>query len=109
MANDLHAAAIISSVFRAIRLHPWSCRAVAIAIWCAIASAGTAGAQSIDSGTIHGTVEDNTGGALPGVTIALSGPTLLVKQIVDAHAGTIHVESDPSGTTVTVELPAAAP
>jgi signal transduction histidine kinase len=33
----------------------------------------------------------------------------LVKQIVDAHAGTIHVESDPSGTTVTVELPAAAP
>jgi hypothetical protein len=51
-------------------------------IWCAIAGAGTAGAQSIGSGTIHGTVKDNTGGALPGVTITLSGAALLMKQTV---------------------------
>lgn len=31
----------------------------------------------------------------------------LVKQIVDAHAGTIHVASDATGTTVSVELPGA--
>jgi hypothetical protein len=83
MANDLQAAAGTWSAFRAIRLHRWSCHAVAIVIWCVIAGAGTAGAQSIGSGTIHGTVKDNTGGALPGVTITLSGPALLVKQIVD--------------------------
>jgi hypothetical protein len=83
MANDLQAAAGTWSAFRAIRLHRWSCHAVAIVIWCAIAGAGTAGAQSIGSGTIHGTVKGNTGGALSGVTITLSGPALLVKPIVD--------------------------
>lgn len=33
----------------------------------------------------------------------------LVKQIVDAHAGTVHVESDAYGSRFSVELPLAAP
>jgi Carboxypeptidase regulatory-like domain len=38
-------------------------------------------AQSSSSATINGTVKDNTGGAMPGVTITVTGPALQVAQL----------------------------
>jgi hypothetical protein len=44
------------------------------------AGARSASAQSTASGTIHGIVKDDTGGALPGVTVTLTSPALQVAQ-----------------------------
>jgi uncharacterized surface anchored protein len=41
-----------------------------------------ASAQSAASSTIHGIVKDDTGGALPGVTVTLTSPALQVAQRV---------------------------
>src|SRR5258707_12756605 len=55
-------------------------------------------AQSGTSGTIAGTVRDESGGALPGVTATLSSPSLQVRQLVQV--------TDASGSYKIVELPA---
>ena len=47
-----------------------------------LAACSEASAQSIASSTLNGTVTDSTGGAVPGVTIALTSPALQVGQVV---------------------------
>ncbi|MEO5742270.1 MAG: carboxypeptidase-like regulatory domain-containing protein, partial [Vicinamibacterales bacterium] len=46
------------------------------------ASAGAALAQSVSSGTINGTIRDQSGGVLPGVTATVTSPALQVPQLV---------------------------
>lgn len=55
-------------------------------------------AQSGTSGTIAGTVRDESGAALPGVTAALTSPSLQLRQIVQV--------SDAAGNYQFVDLPA---
>jgi hypothetical protein len=50
--------------------------------WLSMAGLNSALAQSGTSGSIHGTVKDESGGALPGVTVTLTSPSLQVKQLV---------------------------
>jgi hypothetical protein len=54
-------------------------------------------AQSAMSSTIHGTVKDESGAAVPGVTVTLSSPALQVPQMVDT--------TGPDGAYRFVELP----
>jgi Carboxypeptidase regulatory-like domain len=56
-------------------------------------------AQSGTSGTISGTVRDESGGALPGVTATLTSPALQVRQIVQV--------TDATGNYQFVDLPAS--
>src|SRR4029079_19458962 len=55
-------------------------------------------AQSSSSATINGTVKDNTGGALPGVTVTVSSPSLQVPQLTSV--------SGPDGAYRFADLPA---
>ncbi len=50
--------------------------------------ASGAAAQNLTSGAIEGTVTDDTGGVLPGVTVTVSSPALQVGQIVRVTDGT---------------------
>ena len=63
-----------------------------------LAGIGAASAQSVSSGTINGTVRDQSGGVLPGVTATLSSPALQVPQIVQV--------TDSDGNYRFVDLPA---
>ena len=63
------------------------------------ATTSSAWAQSVASGTIHGTVTDATGAALPGVTATLTSPALQVAQVV--------VVTDQAGNYRFTDLPAA--
>jgi hypothetical protein len=67
-----------------------------------------ASAQSVASGTINGTVRDQSGGVLPGVTATLSSPALQVKQMVQVTdgEGAYRFVDLPAGTyTLKFELP----
>lgn len=64
------------------------------------AGAGAALAQSVSSGTIHGTIRDQSGGVLPGVTATLSSPSLQVKELVQV--------TDAEGAYRFVDLPAGS-
>jgi hypothetical protein len=56
---------------------------VCAAAWLSVIGAGPAfGQTGAASGVIHGTVRDESGGALPGVTVTLTAPVLQVRQIV---------------------------
>lgn len=61
-------------------------------------SPALAAAQSAMSSTIHGTVTDQSGGAIPGVTVTLTSPALQVPQVVAV--------TDAEGLYRFVELPA---
>lgn len=61
-------------------------------------AAPPAWAQSGTSGTIGGTVHDESGGALPGVTVTLSSPALQLRQLVQV--------SDATGNYQFVDVPA---
>ena len=63
-----------------------------------IAWTGVVSAQSVASGTIHGTVNDESGGVLPGVTATLTSPALQVGQLVQV--------TDANGNYRFVDLPA---
>jgi hypothetical protein len=63
-----------------------------------VANVGLASAQSVSSGTIHGTIRDQSGGVLPGVTATLSSPQLQVPQLVQV--------TDTEGAYRFVDLPA---
>ncbi|MBI1876038.1 MAG: TonB-dependent receptor [Acidobacteria bacterium] len=63
-----------------------------------IAATSPAEAQSTSSSTIHGTIKDDTGGALPGVTVTVKSPSLQVGQMVGI--------SDADGNYRFVDLPA---
>jgi len=74
-----------------------------------IAWVGTTYAQSVSSGTIQGTVKDEQGGVLPGVTVTLTSPALQVREMtqvtdengnyrfVDLPAGTYQMKLELSG------------
>jgi hypothetical protein len=79
--------------------------AVAFAL---VAGFGTALAQSVASGTIHGTIKDESGGVLPGVTATLTSPALQVGQVVQVTdtAGDYRFVDLPAGTyRLKLELP----
>lgn len=74
------------------------CQLVCIVIVSALlGAAGAAAAQSVANATIRGKVVDETGGALPGVTVTAASPALLVGQIA--------VATDSDGTYRVSELP----
>ena len=71
-------------------------------------SASSVWAQSVASATIHGSVKDNTGGALPGVTVTLTSAALQVKEMVNTTGaeGDYRFVDLPAGTyRVQFELP----
>jgi hypothetical protein len=69
----------------------------ALVVVCACVTA-PAFAQSGTSGTIAGTVRDESGGALPGVSVTLASPVLQVRQMTQV--------SDATGNYQFVDLPA---
>ena len=68
--------------------------ALGLILFCA----ATARGQSVSSGTIHGTVRDQSGGVLPGVTATLTSPALQVRELVQI--------TDAQGEYRFVDLPA---
>jgi hypothetical protein len=58
----------------------------------------TASAQSVSSGTIEGTIKDESNSVLPGVTVTITSPQLQVGQLVQV--------SDSAGNYKFVDLPA---
>ena len=69
--------------------------ACVLVIW-----AGPALAQSVSSATLQGTIKDESGGVLPGVTATLSGPSLQVgslTQVTDTN-GNYRFSDIPNGT-----------
>jgi Carboxypeptidase regulatory-like domain/TonB-dependent Receptor Plug Domain len=64
-------------------------RVFVLALAIALAASGPAGAQGQQTGDIFGKVTDQSGGALPGVTVTLTSPILLQPQIaVTSETGT---------------------
>jgi len=73
-----------------------------------------AAAQSVSSGSIQGTIKDESGAVLPGVTITLTSPSLQVPQItqvsdaaglykfVDLPAGTYKLKAELSGFSTSI-------
>jgi len=61
-------------------------------------SVGTAFGQSVSSGTINGTIRDQSGGVLPGVTATLTSPALQVRELVQV--------TDAQGEYRFIDLPA---
>ena len=82
-----------------------------------IAGIGTLYAQSVSSGTIQGTVKDEQGGVLPGVTVTLTSPALQVREMtqvtdengnyrfVDLPAGTYKAKFELSGFSALISVP----
>src|SRR5712671_5119749 len=64
---------------------------------CALLANATAWGQTTRNGSIGGTITDNTGAALPGVTVTATSPALLVSSIVRV--------SEPDGTYLVPDLP----
>lgn len=80
--------------------------ALAAALFVGLAPLAVA-AQGVGSSSIHGKVTDETGGALPGVTVTASSPSLQVRQLVEVtdHAGQYRFVDLPPGVyRVTFEL-----
>jgi hypothetical protein len=76
----------------------WSIFALAALI--SLAGARAAFAQSVSSGTIEGTVKDESNAVLPGVTVTVTSPQLQVGQLVQV--------SDAAGSYKFVDLPAGS-
>ncbi len=70
-----------------------------LAIALVVAPAAPLWAQSAMSSTIHGTVTDETGGAMPGVTVTLTSPAIQLPQMVEVTGadGTYRFVELPSG------------
>lgn len=67
-----------------------------------LASAASVAAQTVRTEFITGTVTDESGSALPGVTITVTSPALQVPQLVDT-------QTTRGGGTVTQEIPQSVP
>ncbi len=76
------------------------CLILVAAAWLSVTGLGTAWAQSVGSGTIHGIVKDESGGTLPGVTATLTSPALQLPQVVAVtdQAGSYRFVDLPPGT-----------
>jgi hypothetical protein len=66
--------------------------------WFSLTGLDTAWAQSVASGTIHGTIKDESAGSLPGVLATLTSPSLQVPEVTTV--------SDTQGNYRFVDLPA---
>jgi carboxypeptidase family protein len=77
-----------------------------IVVLMTLAGVGQAFAQSVASGTIEGTVKDESNSVLPGVTVTLSSPQLQVGQLVqvfvDLPAGTYRLRAELTGFSTAV-------
>src|SRR6266851_1219701 len=71
---------------------------VFVALTLSVAGSDSVLAQSVSSGTIHGTIKDETGGTLPGVTATLTSASLQVPQLTTV--------TDAQGDYRFVDLPA---
>src|SRR5438046_9847914 len=69
-----------------------------IVVLMSLSGVNAARAQSVSSGTIDGTVKDESGSVLPGVTVTITSPQLQV--------GTLVQVSDSAGAYKFVDLPA---
>ena len=80
--------------------HRWTRRCVIFGVVALMSLAGVNGtfAQSVSSGTIEGTVKDESNAVLPGVTVTVTSPQLQVGQLVQV--------SDAAGSYKFVDLPA---
>ena len=78
--------------------HGWRWRILGAVVCLLLAFTGTALAQSVSSGAIQGTIRDQSGGVLPGVTATLTSPALQVPQLVQV--------TDAEGQYRFVDLPA---
>ncbi|HMF95258.1 MAG TPA: carboxypeptidase regulatory-like domain-containing protein [Vicinamibacterales bacterium] len=80
---------------RRVAMRPWLI--VGAVLLLSVGGATVAVAQSVSSGTIEGTIKDESGSVLPGATITATSPQLQVGQIVQV--------SDSSGNYKFVDLP----
>ena len=69
-----------------------------VVVLASIADVNAASAQSVSSGTIEGTVRDQSSGVIPGVTVTLASPQLQV--------GSLDQVTDSGGNYKFVDLPA---
>src|SRR5919106_1365922 len=68
-----------------------------VAVVCALLTATSAVAQT--TGSVNGTVTDNTGAVLPGVTVTASSPVMMgVQTTITNESGTYRFPSLPPGT-----------
>jgi hypothetical protein len=82
---------------------------VALAVLAVVAFALPASAQ-LQRGNIYGTVVDNTGAVLPGVTLTLSSPVTAPLRTVSGSVGEYHfVQLDPGTYTLAASLQGFAP
>ncbi len=58
-------------------------RTLALLLAALVAIATPAAAQNVSSSSIDGIVTDQSGGALPGVTVTVTSPALQVQQLSD--------------------------
>src|SRR4051794_41483464 len=92
------------------------CAIIGVSAFISLAVVSAAFAQSVSSGTIEGTVKDESNAVLPGVAVTVTSPALQVGQLVqvsdaagadlflDFSAGTFPLEAEPRG--VSAPLPA---
>src|SRR5438045_8506141 len=80
----------------------------ALALLLLVVIAVPAAAQSL-TGVITGTVKDEQGGALPGVTVTLEGKTGTKTATTDAGGAYRFVALDPGSYAVPTQMPGFAP
>ena len=83
----------------------WTTRVLCLLLLASLATPATSLAQSV-SGTLLGTVKDNSGGVLPGVTVAVTNEgTGLSRSLVTDENGNYSAPQIPTGTySVSAEL-----
>src|SRR5262249_30669518 len=92
---------MMTTISRAVKpTRRWRPFFVVAIVVMAMAPVDRAFAQSVSSGTIEGTVKDESSGVLPGVTVTISSPQLQLGQLVQV--------SDSSGKYRFVDLPAGS-
>jgi len=65
-------------------------RSIALIVAALLSAPHALSAQNISSSSIDGIVSDDTGGALPGVTVTITSPALQVPQLVQTTDGAGH-------------------
>src|SRR5262245_577520 len=99
----------IPKISGGIRTRQWLIFSVAVLM--STIGVTAAFAQSVSSGTIEGTVKDESGSVLPGVTVTITSPALQVGQVVQVSdsAGNYKFVDLPAGTyRLSAELPGFA-
>ncbi len=84
-------------------------RTATIAVLLSLATAGIALAQASGKGALYGTVKDNDGTNLPGVTVTLTGPSSSVIAITDVNGKFRFVQLDSGNYQLKTELDGFSP